>query len=161
MTKVYDERTNANLAAAVEAVNKVNWAANVFAIEARKAFAPMVGKKVCCVDGSLTKRAKAIRPEAVDGCQVFTDPAASGRILWFVVRGHVTGHHAQYHSASVKIGHLDQFGVLVSLTDAPDAGRRHDYTVEGVKACIQAVDDAEGELSKARMKLAPFERNYY
>lgn len=148
--------------AAVDAVNKVNRAANELSAAAAEALKPMIGKQVLKASGQLTERAKKLLPaELACGCQWWSEVMNSRATIWLTVRGHVTrGDRAEYHKTSVVPGKCDpQTGKLVSL-DAPEV-RRTDYTVEEVQAKQKAIEDAREALRDAQSAVRPFDERYY
>ena len=142
------------LQAKIEARNIVNAEHNRLLPLLRAAFAPLVGKKVLKVDGTLLGTLKDIMPP-LSKAILNSYKLDSRYSLAFVVRACVSdlGNVCAYDEATVYVGNVNG-NILESLIDPQP--RPVGFTEQQVLDARKAVNVAKEALSKAQSDLAGF-----
>lgn len=142
------------LQAKIEARNIVNAEHNRLLPLMRAAFAPLVGKKVLKVDGTLLGTLKDVVP-ACSPVILNSYKLGSNYSLAFVVRACVsdTGNVCAYDEATIYVGNLNGQNLesLIEPQYLPTG-----YTEQQILDARKAVKEAKEVLSRAESKLASF-----
>lgn len=142
------------LQAKIEARNIVNAEHNRLLPLMRAAFAPLVGKKVLKVDGTLLGTLKDVVP-ACSPAILNSYKLNSNYSLAFVVRACVSdvGNVCAYDEATIYVGNLDGQNLASLIEPQPlPVG----YTEAQVLAARAELREAQEALRKAESKLASF-----
>lgn len=152
---------NNKINAKINARNKANEVANRVYEELIPVFRPLMGKKVCKVDGTFLKKVANQLPNWEKKHALITYPwtihhSSSDYYVMFnvSVSEPVTGWGHLYEDASVYICRINEGKEVIEICDPPN--RRSDYSFDEIKSLIEDYEQKREAANEARSALHPF-----